>query len=53
MQLCGFSSINFVIPRYRDDEGNDVTPLPLYVPAPEVKAKKKKKVKTTFSFARC
>jgi hypothetical protein len=30
--------------RYRDEEGNDVTPLPLYVPVPEPKSKKKKKV---------
>jgi hypothetical protein len=38
-------SLLLVLTRYRDSEGNDVTPLPLYTPLPEQKAKKKKKVK--------
>ena len=30
--------------RYTDDEGNDITPQPLYIPQEDLKIKKKKKV---------
>lgn len=30
--------------RYNDEEGNDITPQPLYIPQEDLKIKKKKKV---------
>ena len=34
----------YVFYRYNDEEGNDITPHPLYIPQPDLKINKKKKV---------